>query len=470
MTEGLAKQDKKTPAAPRVWRRNNGRPSFARVYVGDGNALDLVSMDVHVTVEGPRARTVVDHVFRNPNGRQLEGTFEYPLPSGASPSYFAMFLGQTRDTAPPLFARRRGDTLPLPANALAALTPEQLVRNIDMSNWGRLQEAHVVGKDKALETYEDVVRGRIDPALLEYASGNTFRGRVFPIPPRGYNRVILAYEELLPVSQGKLLYRFTLPEQKLSTLRFTLKAGVDECRDREFLPKPETTEEGAGRVYYVRSWTDEEPKQPEVLFACTPGRPDVQTVSGRRGENGSTYVYARVRPELKTARGRQGRRTPHAVFLLDTSLSEHADRFGVSMKLLRTILERDPAIKQFNVVAFNAAATWVEPAGWLANTPEGRETLFKRLDGIVLEGATDVGAALDRLCEPPAGLAKNAPVDCFLLSDGHATWGETEAATRASRVESRLPVRPALPLLPHRTRRRERRAFRGTHAARRRRV
>ena len=59
---------------------------MARVYVGDGNSLELVSLHVTTTVEGPRARTVVDHVFRNPHDKVLEGTFEYPLPSGASPS------------------------------------------------------------------------------------------------------------------------------------------------------------------------------------------------------------------------------------------------------------------------------------------------------------------------------------------------------------------------------------------------
>ena len=90
----------------------------------------------------------------------------------------------------------------LPASALASLTPKELVANIDSADWGRCQEGRIVGKDKALETYEEIVRGRIDPALLEYASGNTFRGRVFPIAPKGYNRVILAYEELLPLVEG----------------------------------------------------------------------------------------------------------------------------------------------------------------------------------------------------------------------------------------------------------------------------
>src|SRR3954451_4601601 len=120
---------------------------MARVYVGDGNALELVSLTVTVTVEGPRARTVVDHVFRNNHARQLEGTFEYPLPTGASASYFAMFLGQTREAAPPRFVARGGK--PLPEDQLARLSPEQLVKEVSTADWGRLQEARVVGKEKA---------------------------------------------------------------------------------------------------------------------------------------------------------------------------------------------------------------------------------------------------------------------------------------------------------------------------------
>ena len=72
-------------STPQVWHRDQGQPTVARVYVGDKNSLDLVSLHVTVTIDGPRARTLVDHVFHNPHDRQLEGTFQYPLPTGASP-------------------------------------------------------------------------------------------------------------------------------------------------------------------------------------------------------------------------------------------------------------------------------------------------------------------------------------------------------------------------------------------------
>src|SRR5439155_18380895 len=116
------------------------------------------------------------------------------------------------------------NTPPLPEATLARLSPSELVKHVDTTDWGKLQEARIVAKDKALETYEEEVRGQIDPALLEYAGGNTFRGRVFPIPSKGYNRVILAYEELLPVSQDKMLYRFPLPGCKLTEMKFSLQA------------------------------------------------------------------------------------------------------------------------------------------------------------------------------------------------------------------------------------------------------
>src|SRR5258708_38288725 len=110
-----------------------------------------------------------------------------------------MFLGQTRDAVPPRF-RPQTPTPGKKPIAPESLPPALLARQIDVADWGKLQEARVVPPTRGLETYEEVVRGRIDPALLEYASGNTFRGRVFPIAPRGYNRVPLAYEETLSVA------------------------------------------------------------------------------------------------------------------------------------------------------------------------------------------------------------------------------------------------------------------------------
>jgi hypothetical protein len=422
------------PKAPQVWHRDRRRPTFARVYVGDGNSLELVSLQVTVTVEGPRARTVVDHIFRNPHGRQLEGTFEYPLPSGASPSYFAMFLGQNSTGVPPRFGRH-GDVPPLPSSGLANLTPRQLVKSVNAADWGKLHEARVVARDKALESYEETVRSQVDPALLEYAGGNTFSGRVFPIPPKGYNRVLIAYEELLPYTSAGMQYRYPLPGCQLTSMHFTLQADAAQCRQDVFRPAGVRKEQG-GCLTYTRRWKNTTPAG-EVRFAFAPPHSQVQAISGRQGENGAPYLYARLRPELKVQAARPF--AGHAVFLLDTSLSEHPDRFAVNLRLLRAILKSDPDIKRFNILTFDVAGRWLHPGGWLKNSPAGRKKAFALLDGIVLEGATDLSAALRQLERPGFAIARGTPLNVFLLSDGQITWGEAEVSQLVARFEARCP-------------------------------
>src|SRR5205085_226584 len=152
------------------------------------------------------------------------------------------------------------------------------------------------------------------------------------------------------------------------------------------------------------------------------------------------HVFARLRPDLKEEQTKPF--AEHAVFLLDTSLSEHHDRFDVNMDLMKKILEKDPDIKKFNILTFNVGTAWVEPKGWLDNTEAGRKTAFDRLDGLVLEGATDIAGALEALLHGPVADASGS-LNVFLLSDGQATWGERETASLVSRFEShcKFPVR-----------------------------
>jgi hypothetical protein len=424
-----------TPTAPQVWKRDRRRPTVARVYVGDGNSLELVSVHVTVTVDGPRARTLVDHVFRNTHDHQLEGTFEYPLPSGASPSYFAMFAGQAHTTPPPLFARH-GSAPSIPEDALASMKPSEVAKHVSTIDWGKLQEARVVSREKALEVYEETTRAKIDPALLEYAGGNTFSGRVFPIAAKGYSRVMFAYEELLPATDDSVQYRFALPTGKLKNLQFTLQTDEACSRNAVFQPDDGECARKGKSVSYSRSWKGKGPGG-EAIFAFRAPTAGIQAVSGRQGENGPYYLYTRIRPDVKTQQAKPF--ADRAVFLLDTSLSEHPDRFAVSMKLMHKVLESDPDIKHFNILTFDSAARWVAPNGWLDNTSAGREKLFAQLDGILLEGATDLSAALDALAKPPFEETPTAPVNVFLLSDGQLTWGDTNAGQLAAKFEAQCP-------------------------------
>ena len=81
----------------------------------------------------------------------------------------------------------------------------------------------------------------------------------------------------------------------------------------------------------------------------------------------------------------------------------------------------------------------MNPSGWFENTEAGREKALAQLDGIVLEGATDLSAALEKLATPGFDIKEGTPLNVFLLSDGQITSGESEVGPLVARFEGRCP-------------------------------
>ena len=130
---------------------------------------------VEVEIEDQAAHTEIDQVFLNRQSRDIEGTYIFPLPREASFSAFSMHV----------------DGEPLTAEILEA--------------------------DEAREIYEEIVRQRIDPALLEYVGQGAYRARIFPIPAEGEKRVQLAYDELLTMDADIVRYLYPLNTEKFSS-------------------------------------------------------------------------------------------------------------------------------------------------------------------------------------------------------------------------------------------------------------
>lgn len=111
----------------------------------------LERLDTQLRRVGRLTQVTQTLVFRNPNGRVLEGELTFPLPEGAAVSGFALDVQ------------------------------------------GELVEAVPVEKDKARVVFEKEVRKGVDPGLLEQLEGNVFRTRVYPLPPRGTRTVRITY-------------------------------------------------------------------------------------------------------------------------------------------------------------------------------------------------------------------------------------------------------------------------------------
>jgi Ca-activated chloride channel homolog len=120
------------------------------------------------------ATTAIEQEFYNPNPRQLEGTFLFPVPKGAQINKFTMEIN------------------------------------------GKPVEAELLAADKAKGIYEDIVRKLKDPALLEYAGRDLFKVRIFPIEPNSRKRITLSYTQLLKSDSGLVNLVFPLNTEKFS--------------------------------------------------------------------------------------------------------------------------------------------------------------------------------------------------------------------------------------------------------------
>ena len=58
---------------------------------------------------------------------------------------------------------------------------------------GKMRQASAVEKEKARVAFETEVRGKVDPALMEWNRGNVFKTQIYPIRGNGYRIIRVAY-------------------------------------------------------------------------------------------------------------------------------------------------------------------------------------------------------------------------------------------------------------------------------------
>lgn len=130
--------------------------------------LALAKLDVKTKIVGTIATTTYDMSFYNATNRVLEGQLKFPLAEN-----------------------------------------QEIVR-LALEINGKLREGVVVEKELGRIAFEGIVRRGVDPALLEKGKGNTYNVRVYPIPAKGYKRVVIAYEQELLYKDNAHFYHLPL--------------------------------------------------------------------------------------------------------------------------------------------------------------------------------------------------------------------------------------------------------------------
>jgi Ca-activated chloride channel homolog len=154
-------------------------------------AIQLQTLKLNAELSPGFASTEIDMTFFNPNNQVLEGELQFPLLPGQSIAAFAMDVN------------------------------------------GKLRDAVPVEKARGQAIFEDIIRQRIDPGLLEVTQGNNFKLRVYPIPASGVKRVVLRINETLSADSNQWRYRFPIgfaDRERIGNVEIDIRAtGMSEA-------------------------------------------------------------------------------------------------------------------------------------------------------------------------------------------------------------------------------------------------
>lgn len=363
---------------------------------GKNVALSVGYHKVTVEIRDQIARTTVEESFVNATDATLEGTFSFPLPADASISGFGMWIGD------------------------------------------ELVEADLVEKERARAIYEDILRRKKDPGLLEWEGGNLFKARVFPIFPHSEKRIRIRYTQVLPLEGETYRYRYALrsellranPLRELSmAVNVTSAATIADVSSATHPVVVRKTEHEAVAEFGAQAYVPER----DFELAVTVGRgPGVAALSHRRGEDG--FFMLLVAPPDPAASGWQRDLVPDGapldlVFVADTSGSMDPAAREAQSAFLSAMLAQLTAKDRFRLMACDVEPVWVVGAPKPA-TEGAVEQAVATLDARYSLGWTDLDRALTAL------IGKVGPgTQVVYVGDGVPTAGEADAVATADRLK-----------------------------------
>lgn len=332
-------------------------------------APKLSSLSIDVTIAANIATTTFDISFYNPNNRVLEGEFEFPLADGQHITRYALDIN------------------------------------------GALREGVVVEKAKARVAFENTVRRSIDPGLVEKTKGNNFRTRIYPIPAKGYKRVVIAIEQTLDQQGKDLLYQLPLYAKELIDT-FSLKTTVLKSTEMPEL-EPNTLTNFRFKEWknaFVAEHHQSRFRADQTIAFAIPGTGGNEDVvlTENAGDHSWFYVNSKVEPQFN----KKNKPASIGIFWDVSASGEGRDRVKETALLKAWLAGLDNV--KVSLIPFHIQALPQED--FIIHNGDAA-ALLNRMDDLVYDGGTQFGAI---------DLAAYHFDEILLFSDGLSTFGRQE--------------------------------------------
>ena len=361
--------------------------------------VERLRTSVTVRVTDRVARVEVEEWFRNAGGSIAEGDYIYPLPGETVFSDFSLFQGE-----------------------------EELK--------GEAMEA-----SKARAIYEEIVRRRRDPALIELAGHGLLRARVFPFGPNETRTVRLRYTQVLDRAGDALRFRYIAGRARAGGATPAVRSAPDEGAPLTFtLVAQDGGRFGEPFSPTHRLQVTRDRERLSVRPATTPaGSFDVFLPLAKAGV-GISLATHRVNGEdgyfmltLSPGAVRAAAEPRDVAVVVDTSGSMSGEKIEQAREALRQLLGSLGPKDRFRMVAFGNQVQAQRP-DWTDATRTALDDAREWVDRLTATGGTNISGALDEVLRTPAGAGRLHIV--IFITDGQPTVGETNPDRIGARVEA----------------------------------
>ena len=372
------------------------RPATNTVVPG----IRLRAHDVRVTIRDGFARTEIEEEFANDTDMVLEGRYVFPLPPGASLSKLGLWVEN------------------------------------------ELVLGEMVEKDRAARIFQgivdDVVRPR-DPALLEWKSGSSFSLKIFPMPAHQSRKVLIAYDEVLPIVDGRVRYTYPLslgPDRAVKMDAFRLHVAVEDlgaqAAEAKITGHEASLRTDAGRLYADFSANT---FVPEGDFVIDYPRAKSESVPVAI-EGAVNDGFFSVRIPVPAAAEQSSLTSRHEkVLVLDTSHGMTEAGYAAEVAVAKEILRQMNSEDRFAIFLCDSGCVAYPERGLAPKSSDAIAEAQRFLAEHTVSGASDISYALTSAMER-LGQAHRGQV--IYLGDGNPSAGEMKVETIAARVQPLL--------------------------------
>jgi Ca-activated chloride channel homolog len=350
------------------------------------HSYEIREVSIDARVRNQVAEVQVAQTFHNPGSLQLETEFMFPLPEDGAIQNFVLMVD--------------GRELP-----------------------GRL-----LPKDEARRIYEEIVRSKRDPALLEFMGRGLYRTSVFPIPPGADRKVTMRYTQLCKRDRDIVEFSYPLSTQKFTAKpiqRLIVRATIEskDAIKSVYCPSDDARIDRTGDrdVKVTLERRDIVPGNDfRLVYTLADGKLSASVLSYRPSEAEDGYFLVLASPEVKVTTTKPLPKT--VIFVIDRSGSMAGKKIEQARNALKGVLNNLRDDDLFNILVYDDRVESFKPELQRYGSSV-RDEAVRFVDNLREGGSTNIDSALKTALAMIQDTSR--PNYILFLTDGLPTAGET---------------------------------------------